>query len=206
VTSARVRHPILRLEVLGSDGKSTSEHRVFCQLERESVQVETCCACVHCDAITEGPAPSVECSLPVRPLEPADDPTGESMEVGTMLCRGTVVLAASTTLRCAVRLLNEENRRSVAVVDENGVLVGLVYATRFLNALDPARTAVVSATMSTPIAVDESTPVRVALRLLAANHLREATVISRDGVPIGVFRDVDGLRWIARARDAARGE
>ena len=54
--------------------------------------------------------------------------------------------------------------------------------------------------MMSVIAIDERTPVRAALRLLAARHLREATVISREGVPIGVFTDVDGLRWVARAR------
>jgi len=53
--------------------------------------------------------------------------------------------------------------------------------------------------MSTAIAVHERTPVRVALRMLAAHHLREATVISDEGTPIGLFRDVDGLRWISAA-------
>ena len=57
--------------------------------------------------------------------------------------------------------------------------------------------------MSSPIAIDERTPMRTALKLLVANHLREATVISKERVPIGVFRDVDGLRWIAAARRSA---
>jgi len=206
MTTARVRHPILRLDVLGPDGSHTSEHRVFCRLQRRSIEVDVCCDCVHCDAVTDGAVPSVDCSIPVRPLEPADDPDGESVEVGTLLGRGTVVLSESASVCRALGLLRVEDRRSLAVVDENSVLVGLVHEAGFMGRLGRARLGVVSAAMSTAIAVHERTPVRVALKLLAANHLREATVVSDDGVPIGVFRDVDGLRWIAGARHVERDE
>ena len=66
--------------------------------------------------------------------------------------------------------------------------------------MGPVRLGIVTASMSTAVAIHERTPVRVALKLLAASHLREATVVSDHGVPIGVFRDVDGLRWLAAAR------
>lgn len=206
MTSARVKHPILRLDVLAPDGTHTSEHRVFCRYQRQSVLVDECCVCVHCDAVTDGHAPSVNCSIPVRPLDPADDPTGESVEVGTLLCRGTVVLSDTAGVRRALTLLREEDRRSIAVVDDDRVLVGLVHEGGFLGRRRPGpRHGVVSAAMSSAVAVYERTPVRVALKLLAASHLREATVVSKTGVPIGVFRDVDGLHWIAEARSAARG-
>ncbi len=188
MSSSRVRHPILRLEVLAPDGTSTSQHRVFCRLQRESVEVEQCCGCVHCDAVTDGPQPSVDCSIPGRPLDHTDDPAGESVDVAAVLCRGTVVVSESAPLTHALRLIREHDRRSVAVVDSESVLVGVVHDS-------------VRATMSTALAVHERTPVRMALRLLAANHLREATVVSTAGVPIGTFRDIDGLRWIAGAKD-----
>lgn len=197
MTSTRVRHPILRLEVLAADGTTTAEHRVFCRDQRASVTVEHCCACVHCDAVTDGPSPSVDCVIPLCPLGHADDPSGESVEVASLLCRGTIVLSQSAGLSQALRLLREADRRSVAIVDEDHVLVGLVHETGFRRGMISGSIIPVSATMSTAIAVHERTPVRVALRLLAANHLREATVVSNGGVPLGVFRDVDGLRWIA---------
>lgn len=206
MTTARVRHPILRLDVLAPDGTRTSEHRVFCRLQRQSVEVDLCCECVHCDAVTDGAVPSVDCSIPVRPIEPADDPNGESVEVGTLLCRGMVVLSESASVGRALGLLRVEDRRSLAVVDGNSVLVGLVHEAGFMGRMGRARLGAVSAAMSSAIAVHERTPVRVALKLLAASHLREATVVSNEGVPIGVFRDVDGLRWIAGARDAERDE
>jgi CBS domain-containing protein len=58
----------------------------------------------------------------------------------------------------------------------------------------------VTTVMSHAVAIHESTPVRRALLFLASAHLRQAAVVDSDGVPLGVFRDVDGLRWLARAR------
>jgi len=203
MTTTRVKHPILHLDVLRADGTRMSDHRVFCRFKRRSVQVDACCSCVHCDEVTDGPAPAVHCSLPVRPLDHADDPAGERVEVGAVLCVGTVVLQASATLGTALDVLRAEDRRSVAVVDVRGALVGLVHEGGFVGRRGLPRVGLVSAAMSSPLAVHERTPVRLALKLLAANHLREVVVVSEEGVPLGVFRDVDGLRWIAGTRDDA---
>jgi hypothetical protein len=201
MTTSRVKHPILRLDVLASDGTRTSEHRVFCRLQRTSVQVEHCCGCIHCDAITEGETPSVDCSIPVTPFSHADDPAGESVEVAALLSTGTLVLAESAAVGRVLELLaDDRGRRSVAVVDAACVLVGVVHEAQFIGGLAAPRSSPVSSSMSGAIAVHECTPVRVALKLLAASHLREVTVVSKEGVPLGVFRDVDGLRWIAGTR------
>jgi hypothetical protein len=202
VKYARVRHPILRLDVLAADGTLATHHVVFCRLETQSVRVENCCLCVHCDAIQEGTAPSVHCTIPT-PRPAGRDPGGELTEVGSVLCRGTVVLAESVPLGRALDLLRRDDRRSVAIVDEHHVMVGLVHEAALVRRLRSARDGTVSAAMTSRIAVEECTPVRVALKVLAASHLREATVVSKRGVPIGVFRDVDGLRWIAAARHEA---
>ena len=199
MTSIRIKHPILRLDVVEADGTLVSEHVVFCQRQQRTVHVEECCECVHCDAIAEGEPPTVDCSTAALLAEPSPDRDGESTAVGSMLCRGTVVIAQSVSLGRALALVHDEDRRSMAIVDHAHVMVGVVHdgaGGRARRAHDAA----VGASMTGVIAIDERTPVRVALRLLAARHLREATVISSDGVPIGVFTDVDGLRWIARAR------
>lgn len=200
--NARVKHPILRLDVLGADGTLTTDHVVFCQYQHSSVRVDECTRCVHCDFIGEEPTATVDCTIPVAPLPRADDPRGERIEVGNVLCRGTVVVGHSVPLAEALAVLRVGDRRSVAIVDERHVMVGLVHDGDRQNRFGRAGEAV-GAVMTTTIAIDERTPVRVALKILAANHLREATVVSRRGVPIGVFRDVEGLQWIAAspARD-----
>lgn len=193
---SREKHPILRLEVLAADGTRATDHVVFCRLQGQSVRVEECCRCVRCDAITEGEAPSVECTIPM----PADDDLdGERTEVGRLLCRGTVVVADSVPLARALDLLQQGQRHSVAIVDARHVMVGLVHESGLPAHLHRDRYLEVKATMASVVAIDERTPVRTALRLLASHHLREATVISKRGVPVGVFRDVDGLHWIGAA-------
>jgi hypothetical protein len=204
MTSSPVKHPILRLEVIAPDGTRQDEHRVFCRLQRRSVHVEECCECLHCDAITDGETPSVDCTIPIAPILATEDPTGEQTEVGMLLCTGAVVVAQSAAVESALRVLRADARRSVAVVDHRHALVGIIHETGFVGRGPSSRYGAVSTAMSTAIAVHESTPVRTALKLLAANHLREATVIADDGVPIGIFRDVDGLHWLGVARGTTR--
>jgi CBS domain-containing protein len=202
--ASRVRHPILRLEVVQQDGTREASHRVFCRLRHASVPVGVCCACPRCDAIQPDPAPSVDCTVPLPPEDLAPDPSGERVEVGALLRRGAVVIGQTTSVQHALTVLRAEDARSVAVVDAERRLVGVVHELAFFpgrTSIDPLPRgeASVVTTMSSAIVVHEATPVRTALRLLAASHLREATVVASDGEPIGVFRDVEGLRWIASA-------
>lgn len=202
MTALRIKHPILRLEVVGPDGARRAQLRVFCQRRRRSVLVEDCCECVHRDAETSGVTPSVECTIPSVSLEPRADAAGEKVAVGVVLRTGIVVVSESAPLGRASVVLREHGRRSVVIVDNNSVVVGTVHDTGLRRRVGAALVGVVRDVMSRPIAVHERTPVRVALKLLAASHLREAAVVSDAGVPLGLFRDVDGLRWIAGARAA----
>lgn len=202
MTSSQFKHPILRLDVLDADGVARHEHRVFCRLQRSSVPVDECCSCLHCDEITDGPVPTVDCTMPIARDDPAKDPTGESTEIGTLLCCGTVVVAATSPMTQAFSVLHAEGRRSIPIVDGHHVLVGMLHETGFLGRRLLGKDAAISSAMSSAIALHERTPVRTALKFLAANHLREATVVSDDGRPIGIFRDIDGLHWISVARDS----
>lgn len=202
----RVSHPILRLEVVHPDGVRTTEHRVFCRYQQRSVAIGTCCACAHCDSIDEAPAPAVNCTiaLPEASLEP--DPLGKRTAVGEVLARGAVALDPDATIRDALKLLRTEDRRSLAIVDATHTIVGVIHEAAFVTTagagLPPRSDQEVAHLMSGSLAIHESVPVRRALELLAAAHLREATVVDDKGVPLGVFRDIDGLRWLVEARQA----
>jgi CBS domain-containing protein len=117
-----------------------------------------------------------------------------------LLCTGATAVQSSASLGDVFQVLHNDDRRAVAVVDGDRRLVGMVHEMALVGR--PAR-GDASHAMSTAIAIHEATPIRVALYLLASCHLREATVVSPDGQPIGVFRDVDGLRWLVRAGAAA---
>lgn len=196
--SLRLNHPILRLEVLLPDGSRRETHRVFCRYRHRSVPAESCCGCVHCDAITGGPAPTIACTVPLdRPSDAEPDPSGDRTEVGAILREGTVALDPTSSLREALTLLHVQDRRSIAVVEASGRLAGVVHEVTFVK---PGPGADVAAAMTRGLSLHEAVPVRRALRLLAGAHLREATVVDDAGAPIGVFRDVDGLRFLALAR------
>lgn len=198
-----MKHPILRLEVLAADGTVSTDHVVFCRMQDQSVRVEECCRCVRFTSIEEGTTPAVSCTLPIDPLEPADDPEGERIEVGSTLTEGTVVFSEEVSIGRALEVMSEHDRRCVAIVDAGRRIVGIVHEARSTTRTPRAEQGDVRAAMTSPIAIDERTPVRTALKLLAAHHLREATVVTKRRVPVGMFRDIDGLRWLAAARRGA---
>src|SRR5262245_15618479 len=104
----RVSHPILRLKVLSSQGVGSEDESVFCQLRRQSVPVAICSTCCHCDAIQDGPAPSVDCTIPVGGRL-GQDSEGLKTEVGTLLDSGTVVVDASVPSLAALRLMRDDD-------------------------------------------------------------------------------------------------
>jgi len=199
---SQVRHPILHLRVLAPEGVQHADERVFCRLRRESVAVAECSSCNRCDAITAGPAPTVDCSFALPEPELTPDPDGERTEVGTILSGGTDVVSASASLVDALGLVRANDFRSVSVVGGHHLLVGVLHerALYELCRKPGAASLDVTVAMSRPLAMHESTPVRSALRFLASAHLRQAAVVTSAGTPLGVLRDVDGLRWIARQR------
>lgn len=202
---AHVSHPILRLEVVGPDGVRTSEHRVFCHYQQRSVPVGVCCACAHCDEVASLPSPSVDCTILVEESDCTPDPLGLRTAVGVVLAKGTVAIDPGTTVHEALSVLHSEDRRSIAVVDGKRSIVGVVHEAAFASTRAGSRpierpNEQVVHMMSGSLAIHERVPVRKALELLAAAHLREATVVDDNGVPLGVFRDVDGLRWLVDAR------
>ena len=210
-TVTQVSHPILRLEVIHPSGDRSTEDRVFCRYRQRSVAIDTCCACAHRDSVVAEPRPAVNCSFSLSEASLAPDPRGLRTAVGEVLARGAVALDPLATIRDALVLLRAEDRRSIDIVDATNVVIGVIHEATFAtnlrgSARAPRAEQGVLRLMSGSLAIHEAVPVRRALELLAAAHLREATVVDDEGVPLGIFRDVDGLRWIVSAREAAADE
>lgn len=180
------RSPVLRLVVLGGPPREVRE-RVFCRRRGESL---TLAECQRCEAWVDVADDVVVCERPTEATE--RDREGEHTAVGAVLCRGATVLAEDATIEEAHRLLRDG--ATAPMVDESGRVTGTVDASAISGPwLDPTRIHGVRA-------ITESTPVRSALRMLASAHLREATIVTAEGEVLGIFRDVDGLFWLARAR------
>ncbi len=215
----RVEHPILRLHVLAPDGTTTTDHRVFCRMQQVAVSAGACTQCLRCEAIVGSPEPTVQCALPASAAAgsvsesatgPATFPSsadhdGSATSVGSMLHGSLLALEPGTTVGDARRTLREEHRRSIAVVNAAHHVIGVVHESTLASArgraADPRLP--VDHVMASTLVIEDITPIRRALELLAAAHLREATVVDAEGVPLGTFRDVEGLDWITAHR--ARG-
>jgi CBS domain-containing protein len=213
----RVTHPILRLTVVSEVGAQPARSRVFCRLRRESVPVEQCATCPRLEAIHDGHGDAagwIDCRFHEHELD-RFDPAGELTEIGTLLRAGaTTVVEAIVTLPVALRVLEAEHCAALPVVDEGAHLVGIVHERHLLRrAAEPPspegherRATTVASAMSSAAPVAERMSVRSALRFMAAHHLREVVVVSPEGRPLGIVRDVDGLRWIARAKSGSAAD
>lgn len=201
---SHVSHPILRLELLSNGGAHTLSERVFCRQRGQSWLVADCVDCERCEGIRRGAVECVDCDVSLPAAQSAPDTRGEHTEVGALLSTGVAVVDQSASMDEALALMNASGRQSLAVVDEDQRLVGILHELTFVPApVDGARRREeesVACAMSSAVVVEETMPVRAALHLLASSHLREAIVVTPEGKPLGVFRDLEGLRWLAHAR------
>ena len=116
--------------------------------------------------------------------------------IGAVLRMSTCAVTPDTSVRDTFAVLRAEDRRSIPVIDEGGSVVGVVDEMRCRESLGPTAASV----MSSKLSLDALTPVRRAVELMAAAHLREVTVLDDEGRPLGVLRDVDALLWLANAK------
>lgn len=195
----RVSHPILRLEVLHADGTRRSAHRVFCKHQHRVIPIGVCCGCVHCASIDTEPVPAVHCVVEAKTEAPPSDPLGHRTPVGAVLHVSAYAVMPDTSVRDTFATLRGQDRRSLPVVDAGDNLLGIVDEMRCREVFGKTAASV----MSSKLSLDALTPVRRALELMAAAHLREITVLDGEGRPLGMLRDVDALRWLAEARRQA---
>lgn len=196
----RVDHPVLRLRTIAEGGTREHEPRVFCRYRQGAVAVAECERCARRD-VAASHGGIIRCDVPVdaSAVDLDLDREGEGTSVAILLEHGSSALTPETTIGTASVALQRGPHHSMAVVDACGTLVGVLHeAALVVGELDLR--APVTHAMSSPLALPSRMPVRSALRVLAAAHLREAIVVDDDGVPLGVFRDVDGLLFVARRR------
>ncbi len=202
-------HPVLIREIVRRDGSRTLAFHVFCSRRTESVPLamcETCAACLDISPDAEGVRAVVRC----RPPCPTNAPTafsrgdpnalpGDTTPVGTILHGATLCAGSDAEAATLLALLAERALPELFVVDESGRLVGLVrdgHLQRGASSLGDV--------MSSATCVEEAVSVRRAVVRMAGAHVRAVPIVTRDGLLVGVLRDVDGLHFIATDRRGRR--
>ena len=193
------RHPILTAERIRTSGEREVESRVYCDVRRRSVSVDTCRQCLFCVAEQGN---EVRCA-PAPELLPAS-----ALSAGAALSRGAVVIDEDVLVRDVVTLFVEKRPRMLVVADGSGRAQGVIHESRLVREIQDAAHAgprplrlgwdatslePASSITSTPVTVVESEPLREALLKMANARQRQLLVVDEQGHPIGLLWDVDAM-------------
>jgi len=194
-------HPILRTEVLTSDGRAEPVSlRVYCKRRGGTVPIAECAACekvVRVNLSAEVHLTGVECddsSEVAAPEEAESEPAGALIS-GTVACVAEDAMA-NEAIECLIRLGKEE----APVIDREGHYLGIL---RGSGLIDRANADTALNALTRAAAVYENDTVYEAVVRMAKSRQREIIVLSSERKVVGVLRSVDAIRWLTNARKSA---
>ena len=207
----RVGLPVrLRTVARPEQGERAEASTVHCPVIQGSRSVEHCMRCPRFKGLGRDERGVLVHCRPGSGIIPTTDladavnttPTGELLgaEVMCLDCE----LAASK----AAELLQARGVRSAPVVDDHGVLIGVVEVSALRRACEDAETLrgyalgatapeVEDAMTYTGAALSESASIAQAARLMATRGVESVTVVSQDQQVLGVLTAMDLVRWLA---------
>lgn len=128
--------------------------------------------------------------------------TEEKPELGDDLC-GDLITEELKALECdlevakGVEALDEAGVTSAPVVDDNGVLVGVVFLSTLARMRAVEDLEVEDAMITDLVTVTQGATVVEVARVMAEHGLERVPVVSSDGHLIGVVSAMDVVRWLA---------
>lgn len=96
-----------------------------------------------------------------------------------------------------LELLDTAGVTSAPVVDDNGVLVGIVFLATLARLRQVKELEVEDAMITEVISASRESSVADVARLMARHHLERVPVVSEDGHLIGVVSAMDVVCWLA---------
>ncbi len=228
-SESRVTRPILTRRVLRSDGTQAVGLQVFCGRTGASMSLD---ACRRCAAFLETSGDPVLSAASIRCLPPEAARASETehtasrgggLTVGSLLQEGPWCVRDDVSAPALLARFRERKEASLLVVDSRFRLVGVVLELALARmgsgaplrpqagypgrrGLRRFRDAVAADVMTSAIAVAEHAKPADALRRMARVHLRSISVVTDDGVPLGVLWDVAMLRAYALESSAVAVE
>lgn len=129
-------------------------------------------------------------------------PREEPGDLGDEPCAGLI----SETARClecdldatqGLAVLDVEGLGSAPVVDDNGVLVGVVTRAALARLRDFDELEVEDAMVTDMVTVTHDTAVSELARVMAQHGLERVPLVTHDGHLVGVVSSMDVVRWLA---------
>ena len=130
------------------------------------------------------------------------NPAQEIQSMAHEACDGLISEVAQP-LECdleavkGLELLDTAGITSAPVVDDNGVLVGIVFLATLAQMREVAELEVEDAMITDVICVSRGTSVADIARLMAQHHLERVPVTTEDGHLVGVVSAIDVVCWLA---------
>ncbi len=208
--SIRTRLTVLR------DGSTIAAPVAFCAADGQSVPLSRCATCGFGSCFERderGRFASLACSRVAEPRSPdesgdraqsegrASAPEPRSMPVGRALTRPFVCLAEDALVVTVARFFESESTAfGLPVVDGRGRLVGtLARATAALALAGSRRGRVVGEMLVPSRVVSERASVAATFASMRERSAQEIAVLGDDRALVGVLRDIDALRILARS-------
>ncbi len=207
--------------VLGATLDRVVRLRVFCPSQERSLAFEECSRCPRMEALPpapDQPGASITCAPGPPPLHPAPRTRTSLSSLGAVTVIGAVVGPQLGSVRPELplselrRAFAEWGGTQLAVVDENGLLLGTVWREDFVSqrppplsglALDPGR---VANRMGRASSLREDEPLSRAVETVVRDHARTLFVVDREGAVTGALGDLDLLRWLTQERRRLEGQ
>ncbi len=223
--SPLVRNPVHSLMTIHEDGSPEVVHSIYCKRQGELQDLEHCRGCEHLESMplgAIGPGSSVRCHAEARAPEARPESLGElaaRTPIVEVLRRRVLCVEKGATWEFLEGLLLEQKLDAVPVLDESGLLVGIVSKTDLLRASRDGITEGVEdeglrkeglheQPMHTLTAADLMTPavhcapieapLSLGIAMLALENVDQIPILAADGKVAGVLATRDVVRWFAK--------
>lgn len=127
-----------------------------------------------------------------------DAPTGLGQEpCATLIGEEVTCLDCDLQGTKGLSLLAAAGVTSAPVVDDNGVLVGVVFLTRLAQLRDARHLEIEDAMDTEPVTVSHRTTVAEVAKLMAKHRLDRVPVVTPEGHLVGMVSAMDLVCWLA---------
>lgn len=198
--------PLVRLQVhrrsieRGEAGRDDAL-TVHCPISREARTVEHCAGCSRFEAIeVDAEGASLLCHVPeaARPARLLSErrlcDALEGTFAAEIACSDVDCLDPELQATEAAKLMEVRGVAAAPVVDDRGVLVGLISAQ---TRPDPDEE-VEDAMSSQPVTLPENASVADAVVLMARSGRQHLPIVTAAGEVVGMLSAIDLVRWLAR--------
>jgi predicted transcriptional regulator len=122
---------------------------------------------------------------------------GHTTELCGLVSESATCLDSELEASKGLRLLDAAGVSSAPVVDDNGVLVGVVFLSTLARLREEEELEIEDAMITNAVTVPQGASVAEVARLMARHGLDRLPVTTADGHLLGVISAMDVIRWLS---------